>query len=166
MTWGWAGVRGTACWSLIKLVDGSSRDDRWLLCKWYLTGWQGTGRSLVSVLNDITHVCSSTDVCVINSVLRFLWSRCLLTVVRSPDAVCDRFASNWVCGRDTCSLICSMMSWRLWGARGGRGTAQVTSKNGVIRIGFNCTARSVVRHFLIGFRTEQVALCIWPLKVI
>ena len=47
MTWGWAGVRGTACWSLIMLVEGSSRGDffvsdisladrgradRWFLC--------------------------------------------------------------------------------------------------------------------------------------
>ena len=33
-------------------------------------------------------------------------------------------------------------------------------KNGVIRVGLICTARSVVRYFLTGFRTEQVALCI------
>ena len=37
------------------------------------------------------------------------------------------------------------------GARGGRGAVWVTSKNGVIRVGFNGTARSVVRHFLTGF---------------
>ena len=29
--------------------------------------------------------------------------------------------------------------------------------------GFNCMARSVVRHFLTGFRTKQVALCMWLL---
>ena len=28
-----ADVRGTACWSLIILVDGSSQADRWFLCK-------------------------------------------------------------------------------------------------------------------------------------
>ena len=36
-------------------------------CKWYLTGRPGTDRPLISVLSDITHVCSLTDVCEINS---------------------------------------------------------------------------------------------------